>query len=97
MYAEEWLSKLFGICKCKCNLTLEYQIGIHRGKLFCSCEFEDRIPAIELDFLFDQRNQRKMIIGWSKDNVFAKRSAEKVRRLKIKGNTSSASGLERQS
>ena len=35
-----------------------------------------------------------MIIGWSNDKFFAKRSAEKARRLRKKADTPSTSGLE---
>nr|CAH7712438.1 unnamed protein product [Callosobruchus chinensis] len=44
--------KLFDICYCKCA-----------DKISCKCEKTKKIPALEWDFIIDQRGQRKMAIG----------------------------------
>lgn len=44
--------KLFGICACKCSESAS-----------CKCPLDRRVPLIERDFLNDQRNERKMVIG----------------------------------
>ena len=73
---DEWMSQLFDICKCKCD-----EVKVHQGKVLCSCPFEDRVAGAEIEFLIDQRGNRKMMLGWSKDLKFAKRAMEKVSRM----------------
>ena len=72
-----WLNQLFDICKCKCKYE---KVKVHQGKVLCSCSFEDRVPAVEIDFLMDQRGEKEMILGWSKDINFTKKAIEKKRR-----------------
>ena len=59
-----WLDQLFDICKCKCKYE---KVKVHQGKVLCSCSFEDRVPAVEIDFLMDQRGERKKMLGWTKN------------------------------
>ena len=72
-----WLNQLFDICKCKCKYE---KVKVHQEKVLCSCSFEDRVPAVEIDFLMDQRGEREMMLGWSKDINFTKKAIEKKRR-----------------
>ena len=71
-----WLNQLFDICKCKCKYE---KVKVHQGKVLCSYSFEDRVPAVEIDFLMDQRSEREMMLGWSKDINFTKKVIEKKR------------------
>ena len=75
---DEWMSQLFDICKCKCKYD---EVKVHQGKVLCSCPFEDRVAGAEIEFLIDQRGNRKMMLGWSKDLKFAKRAMEKISRM----------------
>jgi len=76
---EEWMDQLFDISKCKCSIDLDSRVV--KGKVLCSCPFENRIPAVELQFLLDQRRERKMIISWIKDKKFEKRAKERMSRV----------------
>ena len=69
-----WLNQLFDICKCKCKYE---KVKVHQRKVLCSCSFEDQVPAVEIDFLMDQRGEREMMLGWSKDILFTKKAIEK--------------------
>ena len=57
---DEWMSQLFDICKCKCKYD---EVKVHQGKVLCSCPFEDRVAGAEVEFLIDQRGNRKMMLG----------------------------------
>ena len=63
--------KLFDICSCKCsNLSV------------CNCPKDRKVPALEHDFLSDQRGRREMFIGGSDKETTEKnimRSARKSR------------------
>ena len=72
-----WLNQLFDICKCKCKYE---KVQVHQGKVLCSYSFENRVPAVEIDFLMDQRGEREMMLGWSKDINFTNKAIEKKRR-----------------
>ncbi|CAK8680277.1 unnamed protein product [Clavelina lepadiformis] len=61
IFNENRLTNLFNICKCKCSM--EENPSLKNKKLACSCDFEDRIPSKEIDFLKDQRTTRKMIMS----------------------------------
>ena len=69
-----WLNLLFDMCKCKCKYE---KVKVHQGKVLCSCSFEDRVPAVEIEFLMDQQGKREMMLGWSKDINFTKKVIEK--------------------
>ena len=71
-----WLNQLFDICKCKCKYE---KVKVHQGKVHCSCSFENRVPAVEIDFLIDQQGKRERMLGWSKDINFIKKVIEKKR------------------
>ena len=43
---------------------------MYRGKLLCTCKFDERILEKEIVFLKDQRSSRKMILSESKDMIF---------------------------
>ena len=43
---EDWFDKLFDLSRCQCE-TLEI-VGTNRGKLLCTCKFDDRIPEKEI-------------------------------------------------
>ena len=73
---DEWMSQLFDKCKCKYD-----EVKVHQGKVLSSCPFEDRVAGAEIEFLIDQRGNRKMMLGWSKDLKFATRAMEKVSRM----------------
>ena len=74
-----WLNQLFDICKCKCKYE---KVKVDQGKVLCSCSFEDRVPAVEIDFLMDQRGEREMMLGWSKDISFPRKQSKKETRGK---------------
>ena len=48
----------------------------YKGKLFCNCKFDDRVPEKEINFLKDQRLSRKMILTSSKDMMFNKHKTQ---------------------
>ena len=79
-----WLNQLFDICKCKCKYE---KVKVQQGKVLCSCFFEDRVPAVEIDFLMDQWGEREMMLGWSKDINFTKKAIEKKKTRGKKPNT----------
>ena len=58
---EEWLEKLFDLCRCKCDIA-DTPIVQHK-KVLCSCIPENRIPEAEACFLKDQRGERNMYIS----------------------------------
>ncbi|XP_061717533.1 uncharacterized protein LOC133525257 [Cydia pomonella] len=60
--------KLFDIASCKCSCFIS-----------CLCEKRRKIPIQERDFMIDQRNERKMMIG-SIDLVTTKRFERKLER-----------------
>ena len=51
----EQCNSLFDVAACKCILDIKYA--------YCSCKSERRVPVAEMDFLADQRSERKMYIG----------------------------------
>ena len=65
---EDWFDKLFDLSRCRCAIF--ETVRTYRGKLLCTCNFDERIPEKEIDFLKDQRSPRKMILSESKDMVF---------------------------
>ena len=67
---EDWFDKLFDLFKCWCDI-LE-TVGTYRGKLLCTCKFDNRIPEKEMRFLKDQRSSRKTMLSESKDMVLNK-------------------------
>ena len=67
---EYWFDKLFDLFKCRCEIL--GTVGTYRGKLLCTCKFDNRIPEKEIRFLKNQRSSRKMILSESKDMVFNK-------------------------
>ena len=56
----------------RCRSEILETVGTYRGKLLCTCKFDDRIPEKEIEFLKAQRSSRKMILSESKDMVFNK-------------------------
>ena len=50
---ETWLFELFDISACKCKNSANPNMQFWNGKFACSCPFEHRIPAEEIDFLRD--------------------------------------------
>ena len=55
------MDNLFDICKCKCQFE---HMNVHWRKVFCSsCSFEDGVAAVGIEFLMDQRGERKMMLG----------------------------------
>ena len=54
---ETWLFELFDISACKCKNSASPNTQFWNGKFACSCPFEHRIPAEEIDFLRDQRER----------------------------------------
>ena len=54
---ETWLFELFDISACKCKNSANPNMQFWNGKFACSCPFEHRIPAEEIDFLRDQRER----------------------------------------
>ena len=66
--SEGWLEKLFDLSKCRCDIPDCFTT--YKGKLFCNCKFDDRVPEKEISFLKDQRLSRKMILTSSKDVMF---------------------------
>ena len=59
--SEDWLKKLFDICKCKCSI--EDCPKVRNKKLLCNCEYQDRISEMDICFIIDQRSERKMVIS----------------------------------
>ena len=45
---EDWFDKLLDLCRCRCEI-LE-TVGTYRGKLLCTCKFDDRKPEKEEGF-----------------------------------------------
>ena len=74
---EAWTKELLDICSCKCTIAAEQ---VFRGRALCSCPFESRVNSLEISFLLDQRSERKMFIGWSRDKHFEKSVQEKLKR-----------------
>ena len=72
--SEDWLKKLFDLSKCRCDIPDCFTT--YKGKLFCYCKFDDRVPEKEISFLKDQRLSRKMILTSSKDVMFNKRKMQ---------------------
>ena len=72
--SEDWLEKLFDLSKCRCDIPDCFTT--YKGKLFCNCKFDDRVPEKEISFLKDQRLSRKMILTSSKDVMFNKREMQ---------------------
>ena len=58
---EDWFYKLFDLSRCRCK-NLE-TVDTYRGKLLCTCKFDDRILEKEIDFLKDKRSSREMILS----------------------------------
>ena len=54
---ETWPFELFDISACKCKNSASPNMQFWNGKFACSCPFEHRIPAEEIDFLRDQRER----------------------------------------
>lgn len=88
MFAEEARSKLFDISACKCSDWMK-----------CRCSKKKKVPIDEREFLLDQRNQRKMMIG----SVDVAKTAHNMRRenrknkevlQKLKKSTQSTSTAE---
>ena len=48
---ETWLFELFDISACKCKNSATPNMQFWNGKFACSCPFEHRIPAEDIDFL----------------------------------------------
>ena len=65
---ENFFDKLFDLSRCRCE-NLE-TVDTYRGKLLCTCKFDDRILEKEIDFLKDKRSSREMTLYESKDMVF---------------------------
>ena len=68
---------LFDICSCKCPQILCEDFNCLQDfcdvpHIRCQCEAEQRVPIMELAFLFDQRGARKMVIGGVDKNVTEK-------------------------
>ena len=72
---QEESTALFDICSCKCPLPEKE----------CKCPAESKVPHLELEFLMDQRGDRKMRIS-SVDRkttaILQKRNARRVRDVK---------------
>ena len=49
---KDWFDKLFDLSRCRYEI-LE-TVSTYRGKLLCTCKFDDRIPEKEIEFLKDQ-------------------------------------------
>ena len=81
--SEDWLNKLFDICKCKCNISED--VKIFNGKVSCGCQWEDQIPKEEISFLVDQRTERKMILTTHKDLVYSRKKQVSLNKLKRRG------------
>ena len=65
---EDWFDKLFDLSRCRCE-NLE-TVDTYRGKLLCTCKFDDRILEKKKDFLKDKRSSREMTLSESKGMVF---------------------------
>ena len=78
--SEDWLDKIFDICKCKCEIPENPKI--FNGKVSCSCSWEHRIPKEELLFLKDQRTRRKMILTSQKDMVYSRKKSDALNKQK---------------
>ena len=48
------------------------------GKFACSCLFDQRIPAEEIDFLRDQRESRNMILTSKVDIAYRMQQEKKI-------------------
>ena len=49
--------------------------------MLCNCEFDDRVPEKEINFLKDQRLSRRMVLTSSRDVVFTKRKMQAFAKL----------------
>ena len=78
LLTETWLFELFDIPACKCKNSASPNMHFWNGKFACSCPFEHRIPAEEIDFLRDQRERecRNMMLT-SKVDIAHKKQQEK--------------------
>ena len=54
---ETWLFELFDISAYKCKNSANPNMQFWNGKFACSCPFELRIPAEEIEFLRDRRER----------------------------------------
>lgn len=61
------MKSLFDICKCKCEKK-------------CDCSYDSKVPKTEVQFLVDQRSERRMFLGTIDPN--ATRKAEALERRK---------------
>ena len=75
---ETWLFELFDISACKCKNSANPDMQFWNGKFACSCPFEHRIPAEEIDFLRDQRESRNMILTSKVDIAYRKQQEKKI-------------------
>ena len=69
---QEWLQRLLDICCCKCHI-LENS-AIHKEKMQCSCDVENRITEKKKKFFKDishakKRRSEKMNINWKRDII----------------------------
>ena len=64
--SEEWLDKLFD--GRQVSITTPYTI--YKDKLQCECYFDDRVPAAKIQFLLDQKSERKLILSSVRDMVY---------------------------
>ena len=75
---ETWLFELFDISACKCKNSASSNMQFWNGKFACSCPFEHRIPAEEIDFLRDQRESRNMMLTSKVDIAHRKQQEKKI-------------------
>ena len=75
---ETWLFELFDISACKCKNSANPNMQFWNGKFACSCPFEHRIPAEEIDFLRDQRESGNMILTSKVDIAHRKQQEKKM-------------------
>ena len=80
---------LFDICSCKCPQILCEDFNCLQDfcdvpHIRCQCEAEQRVPIMELAFLFDQRGARKMVIGGVDKNVTEKLMRSQKRKCAFK-------------
>jgi hypothetical protein len=88
---EEKLDKLLDITKCKCVILLCQESGCpgceQGAHITCSCPTEEKIPLLEIRFMFDQREKTgdkgAMMISTSVDMIEQKKKEKKEARAEL--------------
>lgn len=91
------LDKLFDICSCQCPRTE----NMSKGKMCCECIPINRVLQEEVEFLFDQRSTRRLVIGSTIDSSttlkYTKTQTWDLKRMREKSASSEGSGSESES